>query len=156
MLRPVIAVLVAIVALALAVVAYFVVWILLCWLEGPRLIASLILLAISIYSFRRLHGIPTLLLLLGSIGLAGAHLHDYFISFGIEHELFQFGGADTYIMQGFFEPRENPLIAVPADLLRFTGLLTFVGIVWLTFQFTQKHLTRRCSERLVASAPHLL
>jgi hypothetical protein len=142
MLRPVIAVVVAIVALALACVAYFVVWILLCRLEGPRLIASLVLLAISIYLFRRLRGIPTLLLLLGSVGLAGAHLHDYFIGFGIEHELFQLGGSDTYIMQGFFEPPENPLIAVPADVLRFTGLLTFVGIVWLTFQITQKHLTK--------------
>jgi len=149
------AALVAIAALAAAFVAYFGVWILICRLEGPRLIASLILLAISIYSFRRLRGISTFLLLVGSAGLAGAHLHDYFIGFGIEHGLFQLGGSDTYIMQGFFEPRENPLIAVPADVLRFTGLLTFIGIVWLAFQITQKHLTKRCSERLAASVPRL-
>ena len=148
MLRHVIAVFVAIAAGMVAVVAYFFVWMLVCRLEGPRLIASFVLLAISIYLFRRLRGIPTLLLLVGSVGLAGAHLHDYFIAFGIEHELFQFGGSDSYVLQGFFEPRENPLIAIPADVLRFTGFVAIVGFAWLAMRVAQKHLTRRCSERL--------
>jgi hypothetical protein len=141
MLRPVIATLVAIVAVVVAILAYYFVWILICRLEGPRLVASLVLLGLSIYLFRRSRGVPTLLLLVGSVGLAGAHFHDYFIVFGIEYGLFQLGGSDTYVMQGFFEPRENPLIAVPADVLRFTGLLCIVGVVWLTVQVTRKHLT---------------
>jgi hypothetical protein len=147
MLRHIIAVLAAIAAGVVVVVAYLFVWMVVCRLEGPRLIASLVLLAITLYLFRRFRGIPTLLLLVGSVGLAGAHLHDYFISFGISHELFQFGGSDSYVLQGFFEPRENPLIAIPADVLRFTGFAAIIGSAWLAMRVTEKHLTRRWSER---------
>jgi hypothetical protein len=155
MLKHALTVLVAIVAAVVAFVAYFLVWMLVCRLEGPHLIASLLLLAACIYLFRRFRSAPTLLLLIGSIGLVGAHLHDYFIVFGIRHELFQFGGSDSYVLQGFFEPRENPLIAIPADVLRFTGFTVIIGIAWLAAKVTKKHLTKRCSERLAVSVPSL-
>jgi hypothetical protein len=150
MLSHVIAVLLAIVAALFAVVAYYYIWIVIWPWDGQRLVASLLLLAICSCLFRRSRDVPTLLLLVGSIGLAVAHLHDYVIFFGIVHDLFQDGGSDSYIMQGFFEPRENPLIAVPADVLRYIGLLTVVGFAWFIGRVAHKHLTRRCSERLAA------
>jgi hypothetical protein len=146
MLRHVIAALVAIAALVVVIAVYYFVWIIVCPLEGPRLAASLVLLSLSIYLFLHSRGVATCLLLVGSVGLAGAHFHDYFIAFGIEHGLFELAGSDTYVMQGYFEPRENPLIAVPADVLRFTGLFAIVGIVWLTVQVTRKLLNHRWSQ----------
>jgi hypothetical protein len=150
MLSRVLAFFAAAVAGLVAIVAYYFIWQLLAPWDGQRLLASLLLVAVSVYFFRRARGLPTLLLLIGSIGLGVAHLHDYLLFFGIMHELFQVGGSDSYIMQGFFEPRENPLIAVPADVFRYIGLLAIIGFGWFVGRVAYKHLTRRCSEPLAA------
>ncbi len=145
MLRTLIALGAAIIAMPLALLAYGFVWRQLLRWDDQRLIATLLLLAICVYLFRRFRGIPSFLLFVGSVALVMAHLHDFFIQFGIEHHLFQFGGSDSYIMQGFFEPRENPLIAIPADVLRYTGFAVVIGLTWLTARVAHAHLTRRCS-----------
>ena len=150
MLRRAISVFVAVVVCVLALLAYYFLWIVVFRLEGRRLILSLILLGACIYSFHRGRSLPLLLCLTGAIGLTVAHLYDFFIVFGLAYELFQFGGSDSYILQGFGEPRENPLIAVPADILRCTGVLVIVGIAWLSSRFTFRHLTNRSSQPLAA------
>ena len=108
-----------------------------------QLVCALSFVGVSILLFRRMCGWPTLLLLVGSIGLTGAHLHDSFIELGLRYEWFQFGGTDGLVFRGFFEPRENPLLAVPAEIFRYTGLLTCVGAFWLALRLMQQHLTNR-------------
>jgi hypothetical protein len=129
--KPLIAVVVAILVMLFGITGYCFVWVMVLRLEGPRLFASLVLLGISIYLFRQFRSPPTVFVVVGCASLAVAHLHDFLIQFGIEHALFQVAGSDGYIMQGVFEPRENPLISVPADVLRYIGSVAIVGLAWL-------------------------
>ena len=110
-----------------------------------QLVFAIAFVGVAILLHRRMRGWHTLLLVVGAVGLAGAHLHDAFIDLGFRYEWFQFGGADGLIFRGFFEPRENPLLAIPAKILRYVALLSLVGVFCVTVQLMQTHLTRRCS-----------
>ncbi len=97
---------------------------------------GLVVIAVALH--RRRGDWPALLLLIGSGGLAGACLHDSFIHLGLRYDWFQFGGTDGLVFRGFFEPRENPLLAIPAEVSRYIALLTNVGIFWLTMRLMQR------------------
>ena len=110
-----------------------------------QVVIGIAFVAVAIVLHRRIRGWNTLLLVVGTVGLAGAHLHDAFIDLGLQYEWFQFGGTDGLVFRGVFEPRENPLLAIPAKISRYVSLLSCVGVFWLAAQLMQKHLTRRCS-----------
>ncbi len=110
-----------------------------------QLVCAIAFVSVAIMLHRRIRGWHTLLLVVGTLGLAGAHLHDAFIALGLRFEWFQFGGADALVFRGFFEPRENPLLAVPVKIFRYVSLLSCVGVFWLAAQLIERHLTRRCS-----------
>ena len=112
--------------------------------NAVQFVCDVALLSIAIVLHRRIRGWHTLLLVVGTVGLAGAHLHDAFIALGLRYDWFQFGGTDGLVFRGFFEPRENPLLAIPAKIFRYVGLLSCVGMFWLAAQLMRTHLTRRC------------
>jgi hypothetical protein len=85
-------------------------------------------------------------LLIGSISVALVFVHDAFLHYGMLHEWYQFGGEGAFVLQGAFEPRENALIAVPAKVCAYIGMLfTPLGIALRAVGPIQRHLTRRCS-----------
>ena len=110
-----------------------------------QLVCAIGLVSVAIMLHRRIRGWHTLLLVVGTLALAGAHFHDAFIQVGLRFRWFQFGGADGLVFRGFFEPRETPLLAIPAKIFRYGSLLSCVGVFWLAAQLIERHLTRRCS-----------
>lgn len=114
------------------------------WHE-PRLALALGAVAASLWLLRRHRGPATWIFLVGSSALVGVSLHDCFVDYGLQYHWFQFGGKDGWVFRGFFEPRENPLIAIPADVLRYLSLVIYIGIFSLAWRITEQHLTRRWS-----------
>jgi|SRR2546430_54486 len=125
------------------------------YLDEPRLAIAICVTAASVWFVSHRRDLPAWMLLIGSSAFLAVSLHDCFVDYGLQYHWFQFGGTDGWVFQGFFEPRENPLIAVPAHILRYVSLLTYAGIFWLAAQTAQQHLTKRWSERPPGLAPHL-
>jgi hypothetical protein len=109
-----------------------------------------------VYFVRCRHGLPSSTFLIGSTALLAVYLHACFIDYGLQYHWFQFGGADGRVFRGFLEPRENPFIAIPARILRYVSLLTYVGIFWVAARVAQRHLTNRSSGPLAVAMRTLI
>ena len=120
------------------------------YFDEPRLAVAICLAVASVWFVRRRRGVPAWTLLVGSSAFLAVCLHDCFIDYGLQYHWFQDGGTDGWVFRGFFEPQENQFIAIPADVLRYVSVLTYVGIFWLAARLAQKHLTMRWSERRTA------
>jgi hypothetical protein len=123
------------------------------YMDEPGLAVAILLVVVGIYILRRGRVAAGWLLTLGSLAFLVLCLHDCFLDYGMQYHWFQFGGDDAVVLQGFGEPRENPWIAVPAEIMRFVSLLIYAGIFWLSARVVHRHLTMRWSERRPALSP---
>jgi hypothetical protein len=98
-----------------------------------RLFSAVLLLVVAVVLRRRAEVAARLLMLFGSASLVAAYLHDFFIEFGMRHHWFQVGG-EGWVFYGYMEARENPLWAIPSDILRILGFCFPLGMLLLALQ----------------------
>ena len=109
------------------------------WRDVTGVVVTTVLLAISLYAFRRTKRWSTALLLIGAIPLVILRLHDFLIGYLVEHNNPLVGPGSFW----FPTCTENPVLVKLFAGISVAGFCFPLGLFVLTFQATRNHLTTR-------------